>query len=82
MAWSDVSKKTSTWKQLQPYPGFSKMPFGDPSNNEFKIYQRGWGDPTTKYNSVDKQSTAYNDISKQSTAWSDVSKQSTTWSNV
>ena len=37
------------FRQLEPNPGFGNNPFGSPSNGEFKIHDRGFGDPTTKY---------------------------------
>jgi len=39
---------TEYW-QLEPYPGYGGWPFGDPSDTEYLIHSRGFGDPTTDW---------------------------------
>ena len=47
----------TTWKQLEPNPGFGKTPFGNPSTekDEFKIHRRGFGTPKTNWQDYDEE---------------------------
>lgn len=50
--WTDESvTSTSDWTQLEPI-GFGLSPFGSPSGGEFKIHDRGFGDPRTVWAEV------------------------------
>jgi len=60
MTWTDYTPtSTSKYTQLEPPPGFGKMPFGNPTtgvnpdtgepNKIISIHGRGFGDPKTKW---------------------------------
>ena len=48
VTWTDATGNSVDWSPLEPM-GYGQVPFGHPSDGEFRIHDKGFGSPTTKW---------------------------------